>query len=137
MKQKNKLSRNIGWYYLPLVGWIVFIWILSSQHGSGYASLSIWSPEILWRKVAHVVEFFVLFFLVFRVISLRVHVFSDQILWSLVLVLWFAVVDESHQTFVPGREGKPLDVFIDMLGVFSCITFLVFLRRCRILKKKK
>ena len=29
----------------------------------------------------------------------------------------YAVTDELHQMFVPGRMGRPLDVAIDALGV--------------------
>ena len=31
----------------------------------------------------------------------------------------YAVSDEAHQTFVPGRMGSPIDVAIDTLGIVA------------------
>lgn len=38
---------------------------------------------------------------------------------------FYAVTDEIHQLFVPGRSGKALDVCIDSAGVFSGILFFL------------
>ena len=42
-----------------------------------------------------------------------------RLLWMGVAVLsglLYGVLDEVHQSFVPGRESSPLDVFVDTLG---------------------
>jgi VanZ family protein len=36
---------------------------------------------------------------------------------SLALGIAYAISDEAHQHFVPGRLGSPLDVAIDAIGV--------------------
>ena len=40
----------------------------------------------------------------------------------------YAISDEIHQTFIPGRSGEIRDVIIDSLGIFTglliCIVFL-------------
>lgn len=38
----------------------------------------------------------------------------------------YAITDEVHQLFIPGREGKWQDVFIDSIGVFLGIFVLLF-----------
>ena len=38
---------------------------------------------------------------------------------------FYAVTDEIHQLFVPGRSGKALDVCIDSAGVFAGILFFL------------
>jgi VanZ family protein len=37
-------------------------------------------------------------------------------LWAILLTILYAVSDEYHQTFVPGRNGQLADVLIDSLG---------------------
>jgi VanZ family protein len=36
---------------------------------------------------------------------------------AFVLAAAFAVTDEIHQAFVPGRQASPLDVAIDVTGI--------------------
>ena len=50
---------------------------------------------------------------------------------ALALGVAYAVSDEIHQTFVPGRAGKPLDVAIDTLGVVCGIALWQLLRSRR------
>jgi VanZ family protein len=42
---------------------------------------------------------------------------------ALALTLAFAVGDEFHQSFVPGRFADPVDVFTDMAGAASALGF--------------
>jgi len=71
----------------------------------------------LERKGAHIFEYFVLTFLMWRAVRLWTKDMRDAIVWTLVWSLWAATLDESHQTLVLGREGKASDVIIDMIGV--------------------
>jgi VanZ family protein len=43
---------------------------------------------------------------------------------TLVFVLLYALSDEYHQTFIPGRNGTLVDVLIDMSGALSCLFLL-------------
>ena len=47
---------------------------------------------------------------------------------AFVLSVIYAVTDEIHQIFVPGREGKISDVVIDSSGSFFGIGLFVLLR---------
>ena len=42
---------------------------------------------------------------------------TDRAGLAFVLGALYAVTDELHQVFVPGRMGSPLDVAIDVVGV--------------------
>lgn len=35
----------------------------------------------------------------------------------------YAIIDEIHQTYVPGRHGRPLDVLIDVVGATLALTY--------------
>ena len=61
------------------------------------------------RKIAHAAEYAVLGALLLRALGRPGLAFALGVL--------YAVSDELHQTFVPGRAGSPLDVAIDAAGV--------------------
>jgi VanZ family protein len=65
--------------------------------------------DVVLRKLAHAAEFAVLGFLLLRAVR------RDGA--ALALGIAYAVSDEVHQHFVPGRAGSPLDVLIDVAGV--------------------
>jgi VanZ family protein len=83
------------------------------------------------RKYAHVFEFLVLYILVFLFINCFEIRLSNKLLYALLWCFIYAVGDEVHQLFVPGRTGRVIDVLIDMLG--SSIGLL----GCYIIKSKK
>ncbi len=48
---------------------------------------------------------------------------------SLLVSVFYAAVDEYHQSFVPGRHPLVTDVFIDASGAFTFLFAIFFLRR--------
>lgn len=46
---------------------------------------------------------------------------------SIIFTFLYACTDEFHQLFVPGREGKFLDVMIDTCGATAGVLVLTFL----------
>lgn len=85
------------------------------------------------RKLAHMSEYAVLGILFYlyakEVVDKKVAVFA------IVGVLLYAISDEVHQLFVPGRSGKLLDVCIDTFGG-SIGVFLIYLLHCWKTNKK-
>ena len=61
-------------------------------------------------KLVHATEYGLLFLLWLRALRFR-HPWA-----AAVICLAYAASDEFHQTFVHGRDGRPLDVVIDMGG---------------------
>lgn len=73
------------------------------------------------RKCAHLTEYAVLAFLVWR--GWRKPRWNDPRRWkwaeagvALWVTIFYATTDEFHQTFVPSREGCVRDVLIDSTG---------------------
>lgn len=84
------------------------------------------------RKLAHMCEFGLLYFLYWRtLLSLKAVVDAgarNRALWlALALVFVYAASDEWHQSFVPGRSSQFNDVLVDMLGaVLTALLLLLF-----------
>ena len=103
--------------------WMAIIFVLSSQPGteSGSGRLRFGTD-----KVAHVVVFGILGLLVANALTtggLRTRRFW----WTFVLCSLYAVTDEIHQAFIPGRGPAVLDIFIDMVGTtagYACFLLL-------------
>ena len=54
---------------------------------------------------------------------------KEMIIASLLICIMYAVSDEVHQSFVIGRAGRLLDVFIDTLGSITGIIGYYFFRK--------
>ena len=92
--------------WAPVVVWAAVIFALSSVSDLG-TGLGTW--DLVLRKLGHVAEFALLGALLMRALGRP---------WAaLALGVAYAVSDELHQHFVPGRVGSPLDVGIDAVGV--------------------
>jgi hypothetical protein len=104
--------------WLPVVAWAGLIFTLSSVPDLG-TGLGGW--DLLLRKLAHAAEYAVLGLLLFRALGRVAAAF-----W---LGAAYAVTDEIHQAFVPGRVGSPVDFAIDAAGVAIGIGIAVRLRR--------
>lgn len=88
------------------------IFTLSAQPGLG-TGLGTW--DLVLRKLAHMTEYGVLWWLWWRVTPTRSP-------WPAVLITsLYAISDEVHQTYVRDRHGTPVDVAIDMVGVTIAI----------------
>lgn len=120
--------------------WMTGIFFLSAQSGndSGLLSNSLFKPlfEVLIplgipadiislgiRKSAHYVVYLILGILVFRAVDTYEIQLSQKVYLSVMLCVGYAISDEIHQIFVPGRAGTLLDVFIDSMGSATSIAF--------------
>lgn len=123
--------------WVAVVGWMVVIFYFSHQSGDDSAALSSGvvqtitsvtpqtSPEdihTLLRKAAHVGEYTVLGILLGWALQVRSWA---QVGLGLVMGVGYAITDEIHQLFIPGRSGEVGDVFIDGFGV-ACGVGLMF-----------
>ena len=90
---------------LLLMGLIFF---LSAQPD---LSSGLGTADTILRKLAHMVEYGLLWFLWWRALG------YGSRWWPALIAVAYAVTDELHQTTVDGRHGSPLDVLIDAIGV--------------------
>ncbi|MEH7546499.1 MULTISPECIES: VanZ family protein [Bacillaceae] len=76
------------------------------------------------RKATHITVFGILAFLFFK--SLEIYRFAYVLSWILTVI--YAMTDEYHQSFMPGRTASIKDVFLfDSVGafLFLLLTFLI------------
>ena len=78
------------------------------------------------RKTAHFTEYFILYILANNVLR---YYFSDKKkrIYILIFVLIYAISDEVHQYFVPGKAMALRDVLIDFSGGFTaCLVEIIY-----------
>lgn len=91
------------------------------------------------RKLAHYTEYAALgFFLALHLNELKSKLNCKAPLWqSTVVGVLYAISDECHQYFVPGRGPGIKDVFIDSLGVFTGFLILMCIIKAKKNKTEK
>jgi VanZ family protein len=111
---------NIVMAWVSVVVWAGFIFYLSSipSLNSGWG---IW--DLVARKMAHITEFGILTVLVARALRKTVQnwLVTRVLVFSAVAALLYAVSDEIHQSFVPGRGPSFGDVLIDGCGIMLAV----------------
>lgn len=75
--------------------------------------------HILLRQAAHFLVFFVLALLLINAFRISGFSFNRSALYTLLIAVIYAALDEYHQSFVPGRTAELKDVFVDSLGIIS------------------
>ena len=124
---------------LLIILWLFVIFIFSNQDGTTSTALTNDVLEkylffidsdvffIIIRKIAHITEYLILGILVFGFVN--EFKIDRKIIISLLICLIFSSLDEFHQLFIPGRTGKILDAFIDMIGVLLGIGVLLLIHK--------
>ena len=100
------MSGSFARNWLPVLAWAALIFAMSSVPDLG-TGLGGW--DLALRKLAHLAEYAILGALLARAVRRSGLAFA--------LGTLYAVSDEVHQAFVPGRMGSPVDVAIDAFGV--------------------
>jgi len=140
---KNKITIIFSWTAVLL--WLVLIFYLSSQPAVQSDGLSRKVTEIIIEKVGtvmpldnetsttvdlvarfnHVVRkcghfglYFVLSVLMMNALRVSGIIGFKGYILSLVFCILYAISDEVHQLFVPGRGAQVTDVLIDSFGAF-------------------
>jgi len=105
-KKKNKLIFLIS-LWLPVFLWALVIFSFSSTSSLKASNFFIW--DFIYKKIAHLFIYAVLFSLILRATKLN---------WvlSFLLTMSYAVSDEFHQHFIPGRNASVLDLGFDASG---------------------
>jgi VanZ family protein len=136
--------------YLPLVAWLVFISVASSDSFSANNTSRIIGPLVLWlfpntspetlavihfvvRKIAHFTEYAILAYLAARAFrtSPRPAVAKRWLLIALTIVVVYALIDEYHQSYVPSRTASIYDSLIDMSGGLVMLLILRYRHKNR------
>lgn len=131
-----------------VICWMILIFYLSnqiSQHSEELSSgvtkiilkilniLELKTPEQILaidaviRKLAHFFIYTLGGMLILMFINLYKIKASKKVLISWLIGTCYAITDEIHQLFVPGRGAEIMDVCIDSLGVITGIIILLLI----------
>lgn len=130
--------------------WVFLVYGFSNQSGTESSGISRMVAEFLFdseeliekaepviRKLAHFSEYAVGGILFYSLFSTYNFTKRKRTLISEGLGIWYAILDEIHQLFVPGRSGNIIDVIIDSLGVmFGIVCIRVIFRIMEIIRNK-
>jgi VanZ family protein len=110
--------------WLPVLIWLTVIFLFSSQPYSGAVTERFFGTyNVPVRKLSHATEYAILFFFSRRAFALSGQWWHGKAsLLALILACFYALSDEWHQSFVPGRSASLSDAAIDAIGaVCACI----------------
>ena len=69
------------------------------------------------RKIAHILEYAILTFLLIRAFHPTADQHQKILVLAIIIALLYSISDEYHQTFILGRSGKLIDIGIDSIGI--------------------
>lgn len=133
------LKKLLAW--ISVLIWMVVIFNFSAQNAEESSSLSQGISKIIYnflsslpglklelslfhsllRQTAHFLIFFILALLLINAFRISGLNFNRSVLFTLIIAVIYAALDEYHQNFVPGRAAELKDVFVDSLGIISGI----------------
>lgn len=141
------LVRGILKYWLPVLLWMVFIFIgsidlMSAEQTSRFigpflrwlapdvSDATVASVQLVVRKCAHLAEYAILAALLYRALRQNIARLWRAASLAFVLAAIYAALDEFHQSFVASRTGSPWDVLLDCIGaVIGLAACQAFIRR--------
>ncbi|MDP9099840.1 MAG: VanZ family protein [Verrucomicrobiota bacterium] len=123
-------------YWLPVLAWMLFIFIgstdlLSAEHTSRFiapflrwlapnvSDATVASVQLVVRKCAHLAEYAILTALFFRAFRQLQRGLGRAFAIGFLSAALYAVLDEFHQSFVASRTASPWDVLIDCAGALA------------------
>ena len=143
MRRTGHVLLALPWLLMgaACAAWMVLIWLLSAREGSGLPAAG------LWPIVANAGHAFL--FGTLALLLAAVHLRSDtrgapgapgrsstwpeltrgKIAGLLVAVGAYGLVDEWHQSLVPGRGPSALDVLTDLVGAGCVLWIIAYLGR--------
>jgi len=104
-------------YWLPPISLMTIIFFLSSRQSISVGKS--YEVNFVTFKSMHILEYALMFFLLFRAYYRSFTIKNKSILFFLAIIttLIYAAFDEFHQTFVPTRSGAIRDIGIDSIGI--------------------
>ena len=122
---------------LLVIAWMIFIFVMSNFNATESSNQSNFIVNIIShlfnitninlltfiiRKLAHFTEYLILGIL----ISNYLNSYHKKIYLSTIICFVYAISDEVHQIFVPGRSFQIRDIIIDTMGaIFGIIIYRI------------
>jgi VanZ family protein len=117
-KFKNN-RKKVLLLWTPAILWAMIIFLFSSMPTTPVSQVQI--SDFIIKKSAHIIEYAVLTTLLYRALFAGGFNKRKAGIYSVVIAVVYAVTDEFHQSFTPGRDPKVRDVFFDTIGSVSAI----------------
>ncbi len=119
-------GERLFFYVLPLFLYMLLIFVLSSI--SRYPEILPWVFNL--DKFIHTIEYYILGYLLMRVFvtSPRSVFTGAPAVFATIFGMLYAISDEWHQYFVPGRHASVYDILFDIAGVVLAAVTYRFVR---------
>jgi VanZ family protein len=97
------------------------IYALSAEpYSSKVTQVYLGSWNVFVRKLGHISEFAVLFWLLYGAFfCIRSKIYRYHGLTAYLIAVFYSLLDEWHQSFVPGRSSQLSDVLVDTIGIVT------------------
>jgi VanZ family protein len=138
----DAMKSKLFWWML-IIAWCGLIYFMSSINSDASSNQSLFVARLLnrlieqvlgphafavtetaVRKTAHFFEYYVLGSLLFMGFCDRARI-ARTVLLVFLAGIFFALSDELHQSFVPGRTMRFVDCLIDTMGVGTAVCVLL------------
>lgn len=128
MPEKQNIKTFLQ-YQFPAIGWALFLFVMSSLPDLPGPKLGIDFED----KLQHLIAYSILGFLIARAFFYqnRYANWKKNFLWMAIIIgIFYGIMDEFHQYFVPGRFTDILDALADSIG--TILGALLFRYRLRL-----
>jgi len=151
MKNFDKKEQFKIFKIILIIVWMITVFCFSAQQGTDSGDTSrkftvkiiqiitgkslllddpfIEAIQLFIRKLAHFSMYAIGGFLIMNYVYTIEKSEKEKVLYSIGFGGFYAITDELHQFFVPGRSGNILDVGIDTLGVITGVLVYLVLRK--------
>jgi VanZ family protein len=130
-----KNFKSFFWFQFPAIAWAIAIFVQSSLS-------YIQTPDLgfdFQDKLAHAAEYAILGVFLRRALVFQNNEFIQKYANQLTVALGglYAVSDEIHQSFVPGRNADIGDVIADVTGILLVVAFYFCLKQINKWRRRK
>jgi len=116
--------------WLPVLLWMAAMFYLSAQPDLPHHPEAM--MDLIIKKLGHMVEYGILAGLALWALRCGGQATTTgHLLRAFAIAGLYAISDEVHQYFVPGRTPRPLDVGFDVLGAFLALLVMGSVLRAR------
>ena len=116
-RSSSTATSHLGLWLAPLV-WMALIFAVSGTPADRIPKVGGWDQLV--KKGGHMLAYALLTLLWLRPLERRLPLGRAAFL-ACGISLLYAISDEYHQTFVPGRNGNGVDVMIDGVGILGAL----------------
>ena len=154
----NKQKIVVAFSWAALLFWGIIIFLLSQQSADNSNELSkeltekiikiidniigleadsvssinrVEQTNNITRKCAHFGMYFILGILAINAFMRTRFILNKAFFFSAILCLIYAISDEFHQKFIPGRSGEIRDMLIDTIGAIIGIGLIWLIKQIR------